>query len=201
MGNVSRGMDYRRRRMAVECDLHYRQRSTVVARLQQLQSRPGHGTVPPQSERQLPHGGGELQQANQAGCLLYSGTDVPLRQSVFVSRPPARRTALGHRPNSPGSSRKPGRSPILELPSSALFIAISSRDRASSCRTCPSSRTSASLRASRLSSRLNSSTSSTIRCTLCPATLVLTASGAGIINALQGDLQMRQMQLGFRVTF
>jgi hypothetical protein len=34
-----------------------------------------------------------------------------------------------------------------------------------------------------------------------PGNTCIDCSGAGIINSLQGDLQMRQMQLGFRVTF
>jgi outer membrane receptor protein involved in Fe transport len=34
-----------------------------------------------------------------------------------------------------------------------------------------------------------------------PGNTCIDCSGAGVINSLQGDLQMRQMQLGFRVTF
>ena len=34
-----------------------------------------------------------------------------------------------------------------------------------------------------------------------PGNTCIDCSGAGIINSLQGDSQMRQMQLGFRVTF
>jgi hypothetical protein len=34
-----------------------------------------------------------------------------------------------------------------------------------------------------------------------PGNTCIDCSGAGIINSLQADVQMRQMQLGFRVTF
>jgi hypothetical protein len=34
-----------------------------------------------------------------------------------------------------------------------------------------------------------------------PSNLCIDCSGAGIINSLQGDSQMRQLQFGFRVTF
>ena len=97
-------------------------------------------------------------------------------------------------------SRQAARSPIRELPSSATSNAISSPDRASSCRTCLSIKNfsiTESVKAQFQAEFFNvfnhpvyANPNTCIDC-----------SGQGVISSLEADSQMRQLQLGVRVTF
>ncbi len=85
MGNVSRGMDMLVGGWQWNATFTIGKRSSVLTQLCKLRSGPGHGTVPSQSARLLPHGFWRLQQPDHDRSVYFTPESTALCDSPYVN--------------------------------------------------------------------------------------------------------------------